>query len=247
MTMTSDASVSRWAQQPGQRRRSRFLLPLHEHRHPHWRVSPVGTKCSQVRCDASLVIGGTPSIEASVSLRGLEWRRVPLRVVALGLHVVMRVEQYGWRARWRRMPGDDGGGTALADDLHVFEARVRQQFCRGIGAALHFAAAFRIGPHRLDAHQVFQVRPHRGKDVAYPLHQITHGSRLAGRRFRRADRKTPSLALKRGFRVPLPSVWAQLARFRGGIRGWRPRLPYLPRGSSRRESSHPSDARRWRR
>ena len=132
-----------------------------------------------MRCDSGLVVGGAAAVEAAVALGGLERRRHPLAVIALGLHVVMGVQQHGRRSRRRRVPGDDGRGAALADDLHVREPGLGQQLCHRLGAALHFAAAGRVGPHRLDAHQVFQVAPHRRQHFTYPLHQIAHGDEVS--------------------------------------------------------------------
>ncbi len=72
------------------------------------------------------------------------------------------------------MTGDDRGRTAFADDLDIAEARVGQQLCHRLGAALHLGAAGRVGPHRFDAHQVFQVGPHRRQDLAHTGDHIGH-------------------------------------------------------------------------
>ena len=93
-------------QQPRQRRRARLLLPLDEDRHADRRVAVVGPERSQMRCDAGFVVSGAPSVESSVALGRLERRRLPVRAVPFGLHVVVCVQATpsallagaGWRA-----------------------------------------------------------------------------------------------------------------------------------------------------
>ncbi len=68
------------------------------------RVAAVGPKRRQMRCDACLVVGGAATVEPAVALGGLERRRVPLRVIAFGLHVVVGVQQH------RRRSGGAGDG-----------------------------------------------------------------------------------------------------------------------------------------
>jgi hypothetical protein len=65
------------------------------------------------------------------------------------------------------MPGDYRGCTTFADDLYVTESRLRQQICRSLGTAMHLVAAGRVGPHRLDAHQILQIVAHRRQYLAH--------------------------------------------------------------------------------
>lgn len=76
------------------------------------------------------------------------------------MDVVMGVQQHGRGAGWPKVAGDHRRGSPLGHDLHVAEPRRRQQFCHRGGAALHLAAAGRVGPHRLDADEIFQIAAH---------------------------------------------------------------------------------------
>ena len=76
-------------------------------------------KRRQMRCDAGFVVGAATPVESAVAFGRLERRRRPLRWIAFGLHVVVGVQQHSGRSRRRRVQRDDGGCTALADDLHV--------------------------------------------------------------------------------------------------------------------------------
>ena len=118
-------------------------------------------KRRQMRCDTSLVVGAAAPVESAVTFGRLERRRHPLGGIAFGLDVVVCVQQHRGRSRRRRMPGDDGGCTALADDLHVIETGLRQQIRRGLGAALHLSAAGRVGPDRFDADQGLEITAYR--------------------------------------------------------------------------------------
>ncbi len=100
MTMTSAASRSRCAaSSAAQRRRAGLLLALDEDRDAHRRVAAERADRRQMRCDAGLVVGGAAAVEPAVALGRLERRRVPLAAVALGLHVVVGVQQHRRRAR----------------------------------------------------------------------------------------------------------------------------------------------------
>ena len=76
------------------------------------------------------------------------------------------------------MAGDDGGRPTLADDPHVVETRLRQQLRHRLGAAVHLVATGRVGPHRLDAHQVLEVGTHRRQHVTHPLDEIAHADEV---------------------------------------------------------------------
>ena len=79
------------------------------------------------------------------------------------------------------MAGDDGRRAAFADDADVAEAASRQQIGDGVGTAVHLVAAGRVGPHRLDADQVFEVGPHRRQHIADAVDQITHADEVNAR------------------------------------------------------------------
>jgi hypothetical protein len=101
------------------------------------------------------------------------------------LNIVMGVQQHRRRALRRRVARDDGRCPTLADDLHIAKARLRQQLCHRFGAALHLVAARRVGSHRLDPDQVFQILPHRRQYVAHARHQIAHTDEVSGSPFSR--------------------------------------------------------------
>ena len=78
------------------------------------------------------------------------------------------------------MPGDDGGCTALADDLHIVKTSLRQQIRRGLGAAVHLVAAGRVGPYRFDAYQRLQITAHRRQYLADAFDEIAHDLEASG-------------------------------------------------------------------
>ncbi len=166
-------------QQPAQGRRTRLFLTFDEYRHTDRRLATVGAERSEMRCDACFVVGATAAVQPAVAFGRLEGRRHPLVGIALGLDVVMRIEQHRRRTFRCRMPGDDGRCALLADDLHITEPGLRQQLCHGLGTALDLVTARRVGAHRLDAYQIFQVAPHRRQHVAHPLNQIAHGDEVS--------------------------------------------------------------------
>ena len=48
------------------------------------------------------------------------------------------------------------------------------RFRDGLRAAMHLVAPGRVGPHRFDAHQVFEIAAHRRQYRADALNQISH-------------------------------------------------------------------------
>src|ERR1700749_1471352 len=78
------------------------------------------------------------------------------------------------------MPGDAGGCTALADDLHIVKTSLCQQIRRGLGAALHLTAAGRVGPHRFDAYQRLQITANRWQYLADAFDEIAHDLEVSG-------------------------------------------------------------------
>ncbi|PQM47701.1 hypothetical protein C1Y40_02088 [Mycobacterium talmoniae] len=163
-------------QQRTQRRRPGLLLPLHEHRHPHRRPAPVRPERRQMRCDTGLVVGAAALVEPAVAFGRLERRRGPLAGIALGLHIVVGVQQHGRRPGRGGIAGDHRRGAALGDDPNLRKAGLRQQIRDHLGAAMHLGSALRVGPHRFDADQTLQVAPHRRQHLPHPLHQISHGN-----------------------------------------------------------------------
>lgn len=95
--------------QSGERGRTGFLFALDEHRHADGRPAAMCPKGRQMRCDTGLVVGAAAAVEPPVTFGGLERRRRPLAAVALGLHVVMGIQQHGRRAGRRGMARDDRG------------------------------------------------------------------------------------------------------------------------------------------
>ena len=79
------------------------------------------------------------------------------------------------------MARDDRGRTALGDDPHIVESRLRQQLRHRLGAALHLVATSRVGPHRLDAHQVLEVGRTDGNTSRTLATTSLMASRLTGR------------------------------------------------------------------
>ena len=168
------------SQQTAQRRRTGFLLAFDEHRHPDRRLASVCPKCRQMCCDAGFVVGAAAPVESAVALGRFERRRHPLSWIALGLHIMVGVQQHGRRARRCRVPCDNGRRAAFADDLHVGKTGLRQQVCSDLGAAVYLVAAGRVGPHRLDADQALQIVAHRRQQLSYTFDQIAHGLEASG-------------------------------------------------------------------
>ena len=131
-------------------------------------------KRRQMRCDTGLVVGAAAPVESAVAFGRLERRRRPLRRIALGLHIVVGIQQHGRRTGRRGMSRDHGWRTALADDLYVTKTSLRQQICSHLGTAMHLVTAGRVGPHRLDTDQVLQIVAHRRQHLAHSFDQIAH-------------------------------------------------------------------------
>ncbi len=132
-----------------------------------------------MRCDTGFVVSGAATVKAPVTLGGLERRGVPLGWIAFGLHVMVGVQQNRRRTRGWRIVRDHRGRTAFSDDPDLGKARFRQQLCHGLGAAVHFVAPRRVGPHRLDADQILQIGPDRRQHLLDPLHDISHGDDIS--------------------------------------------------------------------
>ena len=162
-------------QQSTQRGRPGLLLALDEDRHTHRRLTVERPHRRQMSCDTGLVVGGAPPVEPAIAFGGLERLRVPLAVIAFRLHVVVGVEQHGRGTRRGRMAGDDGRCAALADDADVVETDPREQIGDRTGTAVHLVAARRVGPHRRNADQVFEVGANRRQHGTDAIDDITHG------------------------------------------------------------------------
>ena len=128
----------------------------------------------QVGGDSGLVVGAAAAVQPTVAFGRLERRRIPLRRITFGLDIVMGVQQYRRRTGRCGMAGDHRGRAALGDDLDVGEAGRAQQVGDRLRAAPHLVAAVRVGPHRLDAHQVLEVGAHRGQHGLHPCDEIVH-------------------------------------------------------------------------
>ena len=178
-------------QQGSQRRRTRLLLPFHEHRDADGQIVAERPNGGEMRCDACFVVRGASAVEATVALGGFERRRCPLRHVALGLHVMVGVEQDRQGADRRRAPGDDSRGTALADGADVVEARLGQQLRHHLGAAVHFIAAAGVGPHRLDSDEILEIGAHRWQHRLHPVDEIAHGNERSGSPLTASRQKRP--------------------------------------------------------
>src|SRR6218665_3585204 len=102
-----------------ERARVVFLFPLDKQRDAD--IQPVtqdvsnGAQCANVRHDTGLVVGSSPALEAITAQCGLERGRLPLRVHARSLPIVVRVQQNGGRPVARGTVRDYGGGTERVD------------------------------------------------------------------------------------------------------------------------------------
>ena len=75
-----------------------------------------------------------------------------------------------------------------------------------LGAAMHLVAAGRVGPHRLDPHQVLEIVAHRWQHLAHAFDQIAHGLEASAQLRARAThasvaacrRATATAAARRG-------------------------------------------------
>ena len=86
------------AEEVRERARRPLLLALDEHGDAEVEVAGcLGERAdgADVRHHAGLVVGGAATVQAVAALRRLERRRLPVLVLAGGLHVVVRVEEHG--------------------------------------------------------------------------------------------------------------------------------------------------------
>src|SRR5699024_12000303 len=121
---------------------------------------------SEVRGDTGLVVGGAPPVQPVTALGRFERRRVPERVIALGLYVVVRVQQYGRRSGRRGMMSDHRWRTpGLGDDADLGETGIAEQLGNRIGTALHLVSTVGIGPHRLDTDEILEIGTYGRQNV----------------------------------------------------------------------------------
>ncbi len=113
-------------EEPVQRRRADLFFALDEHAHvarqrAGTRKPRTNREC--VRDGAGFVVGGAAPVEPTVPLVGDERVARPIRDDAGRLHVVMRIQQNGGRARGCVHPFADHERlrTFDAGDAHVFQ------------------------------------------------------------------------------------------------------------------------------
>ena len=145
-------------EQLAQRRRAGLLFAFDEHGDADRGLAVERPHRRQMCCDTGLVVGSAAAVQPAVALGRLERCGDPLARVALGLHVVVGVQQDGRRAGRGGVAGYDGRGTALADDAHIVEPDSGEQVGDRLCAAVHLVATTRVGPYRLDADQIFEIR-----------------------------------------------------------------------------------------
>ncbi len=139
-------------QERGQARRARLLLPVHQHDHIDGQAGAALGQAAQRGTqheDGALVVG-RPAADQGVTAdhRGVRWRR-PQRRVALGLHVVVQVEQDGRPARAGVAPrGQHHRVPAGGGHLDVGQARVAQFGGDQSGRGAHVRLPGRVGRHR---------------------------------------------------------------------------------------------------
>ena len=113
-----------------------------------------------VRHDPGLVVGGAAAVQAAAADRRLEGRRLPERLVADRLHVMVGVEQDRRPAVARRPGGEDGGLPrfgGLRDGRSDGCRRSRRGRCR---------ARARPRPRRCAARSRVRTRGRRSKECA---------------------------------------------------------------------------------
>ena len=156
-------------------RRARLLLALDEDGH----ADAVGRELladqpqrGHVRHDAGLVVGGSPAVEASVALDGLEGIARPVGDLSRGLDVVVRVQQHRGPSLGGGRATDHGGAAAL-DGLEgdLAHPGAAQQVRDGLGAAPHGLAIVALERDRGDPHQILQVLDRSGQQRVQTLAQ----------------------------------------------------------------------------
>ena len=187
-----------------QRRRARLLLALDEDRDADRRPPPCARNAA--RCVAMPALSSAaprPYSRPSRSV-GSNGADAHCAAVALGLDVVVGVQQHRRRASRRRVMRDHGGCTAFADDLDVGEARCDNS--SATASALRSTSSRRAGSAPTEWMRTRFSRSRRtdGQHIPHAFHQIAHQTRLAGpvlrasrRRMYNRDAKSASLRLLR--------------------------------------------------
>ncbi len=148
-----------------QGRRPRLLLALDDHGDSDAQVVAEHPQHGQMERDPGLVVGCATSVEPSVSLLRLERVGVPGGSVALGLDVVVGIEQDGGCAWWSRPVGDDGGLAACdRHHLDVGQAGIAEQPGDEIGALTDLVGGRRVRRDRPDPDQPLEIAADRRQD-----------------------------------------------------------------------------------
>ena len=118
-----------------------------------------------MRHDAGFVVGGTAAEEPRTAFGGLERGRLPQGVIALGLHVMVGIQQHGRRPGRGRLVRDHSRGSVVGRQNLGRETLGGEQFPHRLGGALDLTRAHGIGAHGLDPDQGVEVGAATGQDV----------------------------------------------------------------------------------
>ncbi|MPM52137.1 hypothetical protein SDC9_98893 [bioreactor metagenome] len=109
---------------------------------------------------AGLVVGGAASVEPVATTLGLERIRRPVRRIAGGLDVHVRVEANRRLARIDVEVRDHRGLTAGPDDLHPITVEFLQMVCDPFGDRLHVGGMLGLRANRRNSHQLHEILGH---------------------------------------------------------------------------------------
>ena len=167
-------------QHGGQRGGAHLFLAFAEQRDPHRRLAVEGLQCREVTGDAGFVVGDAAAEPAAVTLADLERRIGPERLVTGGLDVVVGVQANGRLALGGGKTTDDGGLTALGDDLHVRAVQLAQLIRHPFRTTRHVLGALGVGADRRDRHVLGQLLQRAGDVFLHAAQEVGHRLIVSG-------------------------------------------------------------------
>ena len=77
--------------------RAHFLFTLNKDANIHSQIIAQSMQSSRMNSNAAAIVGSTATVKATVFFCALKSRSFPCRLIWNRLHIVMRIQQHGWR------------------------------------------------------------------------------------------------------------------------------------------------------
>jgi hypothetical protein len=144
--------------------RADLLLALDEYSDTYRRPSAERPQRSEVNREPALVVSHTAAVEPPIMFSCHEGRCTPAAWISLRLDIVMGIEANGRHALGRGEPAENGRRTVIcADHPDIWAVQIRQELHDTLRTALHVCGPRRVGAHRLNLDERFQIGENAGK------------------------------------------------------------------------------------